>query len=1394
MKSCVSWRRVWLLSLFISIVPPSFAQTAPSCTAVTNIATQGTASQSSNFSASFPASNAVNSNTTDFTHTAPNDSNATWSLDFASDRMIEGLLLHNRDECCGSRFRDIRVTVSNSAGETVYDSGLLNPENILASPATLTPALPAGVVGNRVSVQRTADSDLSGQGSGGSIDDQNVLSLGEVDVQGCALLRGSNEINLAAGRPVSQSSLAVGGLPERAVDGNTNGVYSAGSVTHTGLNTNAWWQVDLESVGILERIEIWNRSDCCRNRLTGFYVFVSETPFLSTTLAGTRAQAGVREHFISQQAGFPSDIHVNGQTGRFVRVQLAGTNFLSLAEVRIIGNRPPEITDPGTQNRTVGDSLNLQIQAQDLDGDALSYSATGLPTGLVLDTGTGLISGTPVASGRFTSIVQVTDSNSNTTEVTIEWFVGSVTVATCAATSNVALQGSASQSSNFSASFPASNAINGGTGDFSHTQGTDANATWTLNFNGDMRMQQLVLHNRDDCCSFRLRDISVIITNTAGEEVFVSPLLNPENLLSSPNTLTLNLTQPVIGSQVQIRRTPDPDLSGIGSGNSNADRNVLSLGEVQIQGCILERGVAEQNLASGKPVTQSGTVIGGVAGRAVDDNTNGAFSGNSVTHTLQELNAWWEVDITEPTATVIDRIEVWNRTDCCANRLSSFYVFTSDQPFTSTSLAATRAQPGVREHFVATTGGRPSDIHVGGLAGRYVRVQLAGTNFLSLAEVRVIGRINSAPVANGADQTFDEESVATLDASASSDADGSIASYQWLQTSGRVVTLADPTAITTTFAVPSAIAAVAQEVFEFSLTVVDDLGDSSIDNVQITARDINNRAPVMTSPNMAFIDENSVLLLNQAGTPFIPTASDDDTTGEPSFFFILPEPGQTLFSLPPVAAIVPSNFESQPCGADNICTVMVTPTDLTNIGLPQIVQVFIRDLNDEAPVITSPDSVSVDEYSRFAVTLTALDPDSTGEPRTFSISGGLNQGLFQLEAGADLNFITAPDFEAKPCGSDDICELQITASDGTNSSIQNLTVTINDLSGARITDAVVRESGTASAKTINLRVQIESVGDASIDYATADGTATVAGGDYQASSGTLDFIGGTTEAMISLNINADLLDEGLETFSVTLSNPSNAELAPNPVGTVYILEAEDTFNDTGIRFGANTNGNNSDCSSADTDVSQQDCAQGRDSIIADATDGHAGFSYTKIGGTGQQLPVTATSWSCVLDNVTGLTWEVKTDAGGLGDRDDSYSWYDTDSLVNGGDSGAADSFGSVCAGYSAADPATHCNTQAYIDRLNSVQLCGYSDWQLPSRGQLRSLVNLNEIAGSGIGMSIGMSIDTMFFPETIAGPYWVSESFSGSAIRAWRIDFDNGADSHIGKVSLGRVRAVRDGQ
>jgi YVTN family beta-propeller protein len=90
----------------------------------------------------------------------------------------------------------------------------------------------------------------------------------------------------------------------------------------------------------------------------------------------------------------------------------------------VIGyNIPPKITTLGNRASVTGTAINLNVQASDPDGDPLTYSATGLPTGLSINGSTGLISGIPTTTGAFNTTASVTDGRSNPVSTSFTWTI-----------------------------------------------------------------------------------------------------------------------------------------------------------------------------------------------------------------------------------------------------------------------------------------------------------------------------------------------------------------------------------------------------------------------------------------------------------------------------------------------------------------------------------------------------------------------------------------------------------------------------------------------------------------------------------------------------------------------------------------------------------------------------------------------------------------------------------------------------------------------------------------------------------------------------------------------------------------------------------------------------------
>src|SRR5580693_4910049 len=88
-------------------------------------------------------------------------------------------------------------------------------------------------------------------------------------------------------------------------------------------------------------------------------------------------------------------------------------------------NGKVSIFSPGNQTTATGASVYYQTQGEDTCTGSLSYKATGLPTGLSINSTTGVISGTASTAGSYTVTLTGTDSTGPSGAATFTWTVGS---------------------------------------------------------------------------------------------------------------------------------------------------------------------------------------------------------------------------------------------------------------------------------------------------------------------------------------------------------------------------------------------------------------------------------------------------------------------------------------------------------------------------------------------------------------------------------------------------------------------------------------------------------------------------------------------------------------------------------------------------------------------------------------------------------------------------------------------------------------------------------------------------------------------------------------------------------------------------------------------------------
>ena len=85
-------------------------------------------------------------------------------------------------------------------------------------------------------------------------------------------------------------------------------------------------------------------------------------------------------------------------------------------------------------------------------------------------------------------------------------------------------------------------------------------------------------------------------------------------------------------------------------------------------------------------------------------------------------------------------------------------------------------------------------------------------------------------------------------------------------------------------------------------------------------------------------------------------------------------------------------------------------------------------------------------------------------------------------------------------------------------------------------------------------------------------------------------------------------------------------------------------------------------------------------------------------------------------------------------------------------------------------------------QANSAAHRGHTDWRVPNRTELESLVQLN----------VNPTIDAAAFPN-ITGTFWSSTGYEGATSRAWSVDFTHGDSLPVAKTGAQALRLVRGG-
>ncbi len=277
-------------------------------------------------------------------------------------------------------------------------------------------------------------------------------------------------------------------------------------------------------------------------------------------------------------------------------------------------------------------------------------------------------------------------------------------------------------------------------------------------------------------------------------------------------------------------------------------------------------------------------------------------------------------------------------------------------------------------------------------------------------------------------------------------------------------------------------------VYLVQVTADDGLGGTTAQNLTVTVTAVNDNSPIFTTAASANVAENTTAVLTV-------NATDSDLPAQTVTYSISGGSDRTKFSITGgVLTFVSAPDYENPTDSnrDNVYLVQVTANDNAGRTTNQLLSITVTAVNDNSPIFTSLPTFSVAENVTAVGTVTATDADLPAQTVTYSITGGVDSAKFSILGGA-LSFVSAPDFE-NPTDADrnNAYLVQVTASDGTRTTIQNLTVNVTPVNEF---DPVFTTSSTVSVPENTIPVL--SVGASDADLPTPTVSYSIVGGDDQ---------------------------------------------------------------------------------------------------------------------------------------------------------------------------------------------------------------------------------------------------------------------------------------------------------
>ena len=230
--------------------------------------------------------------------------------------------------------------------------------------------------------------------------------------------------------------------------------------------------------------------------------------------------------------------------------------------------------------------------------------------------------------------------------------------------------------------------------------------------------------------------------------------------------------------------------------------------------------------------------------------------------------------------------------------------------------------------------------------------------------------------------------------------------------------------------------------YSLGVTVYDGANTSTSQVITINVTDVNEHAPVIASGQIFSIAENATTGTNLSGTS--PTATDADGTSSFSSWVIVSGNTGIAFSINSSTGIL-STSASLDREAIASYSLGITVSDGTNTSASETITINLTDINDNAPIVTSGQTFSINEGNLSSVSVgsvNANDIDLSTTLSSFTITSGNTSGFFTIDGTTGALTATGNiDYENTTSFT-----LGITVSDGTNTSaVENVAINVINL-------------------------------------------------------------------------------------------------------------------------------------------------------------------------------------------------------------------------------------------------------------------------------------------------------------------------------------------------------------